>query len=136
MWDVDSTVKQTCAVLTKCHVKVTKLFQKNTSAKCNKFNTFRQQLLAPSSGIGNGYSDIIGSVVKIIHIDILPKGFSLLDVKQNQNSRCIKSFINISRFPPFYVPTKRTNSTWYWNSHFAPTCFGITMPSSSSTLTA
>ena len=66
----------------KCHVNVTKFCQKNTSAKCNKFHTFRQQLLPPSSGIGNGYSDSFEIVGKLFHLDILRNGFSFPDVKQ------------------------------------------------------
>jgi len=92
------------------------------------FPVFRQQLLSPSSGIGNGYSDCFESVRKQLHLDILPSGFSFLDVKQNQTSRCCKSHINISRFPPFNVPTKHTNSTWCYNSHFTPICFDVTQP--------
>ena len=90
---------------------------------------FRQQLLPPSSGIGNSFE----SAGKQFHLDISPNGFSFLVVKQNQTSRRSKTLINIPRFPPFNVPTKCTNNTRYYNSHFIPTCFGITMPSSRNT---
>jgi len=43
--------------------------------------------------------------------------------KKNQITRCSQSLIHISRLPPFKVPTKHTNSTWYHNSHFTPTIF-------------
>ena len=98
-------------VLTKCHINVTKFFQKNTSAKCNKFHTFQQQFMLPSTCIANRYSDSFEGVGKLFRLDILPNGYSFFDVKQNQSSRCNKSLTNISRFPPFNVPTKRTNGT-------------------------
>jgi len=41
-------------------------------------------MLPPSSGIGNGYSDSFESVRKLLRLDILQKGFSFLDVKQNK----------------------------------------------------
>jgi hypothetical protein len=131
-----SSLNKHMGVLMKCHVNETKFLQKYTRAKCNKFHTFRQQLLLPSSGIGNGYSNSFESVGKPFHLDFLPNGFSFLDVKQNQTSRCNKTLINISHFPPFNVPTKQTNSTSYYNSHFTRTCFGITMPYSSNTSAA
>jgi hypothetical protein len=63
------------------HVNVTKFYQKNIRAKWNKFHTFRQQLLSPSSGIGNGYSDSFERDGKLFQLEILPKGFSYLNIK-------------------------------------------------------
>jgi len=36
----------------------------------------------PLSGIGKGYSDSFENVGKLFQLDILPKGFSFLDVKK------------------------------------------------------
>ena len=50
-----------------------------------------QQLLPPSSGIGNGYSDSLKSVGKLFHLDILPKGISFLDVNKYQVEGYVKN---------------------------------------------